>query len=93
MRWLLNPILAKMTDWATEYYRDPSFARQLAWAALLGPTIPVIPISDAVLELASSEIRDQLAKELEPIVEQIQKYPISEDEIKRMSAEIRSLYQ
>jgi len=38
-------------------------------------------------------IRNRLVEELEPIVEQIQEYPISEDEIKRMSAEIRSLYQ
>lgn len=82
-----------MTDWNEEYRRDPSFVRQLAWAALLGPTIPVLSISDATLELASVAIRDRLRGELEPIVEQIGEYPISEDEIKRMSAEIRSLYQ
>lgn len=73
-----------MTDWNTEYSRNPSFSRQLAHEALLGHTIPVLPITENIIDFATVAIRERLTKELEPIIEQIQEYPISEDEIKRI---------
>lgn len=72
---------------------DLSFSRDLAFAALLGPKMPVIPVSDEMISIASRNIRERLRAELEPIIAQIREYPISEDEIERMAAEIRSLYE
>ena len=82
-----------MTDWATEYHRDPSFSKTLAWLAINTANEPHRRGQDDESEPVSRLIKEALAKELGPIVVQIQDYPISEDEIKRMSAEIRSLYQ
>lgn len=80
-----------MTDWATEYHRDPSFARQTA-CRILGLTT-VSPDHEEVIGIMTTIIRGALVEELESIVKQIEEYPISEDEIKRMAAEIRALYQ
>lgn len=81
-----------MTDWNAEYYRDPSFAAEIARAILYGPS-STYSADEVLIENVAIIIKQRLREELEPIVEQIQDYPISDDEIKRMSAEIRSLYQ
>jgi len=84
-----------MTDWNEEYYRDTSFAKQLAHDILIGQSNPMAPSPESciLVEAVAVMIRNRLVEELEPIVEQIEEYPISEDEIKRMGAEIRSLYE
>lgn len=81
-----------MTDWASEYYRNPSFARQLA-QVMAYALLDKESHTENPMERATTYVNEALRDVLEPIVGQIEEYPISEDEIKRMSAEIRSLYQ